>query len=367
MKRLLAFVLLLVPVFAWSQKPTPEDEKALLDTEYAWCQAYLKGDVDALAQIEHDGYVLIEPNGSTTSKQDEIKSIKSGSVRFHSLSSHELSVRVYGDTGIITGRTVVKLVEDNEPMEGIFQFSDTFVRQDGRWKVVLEQVNRLARTANSSVEPMPREGGWVKRHDEFVEIAKKGGVDVLFVGDSITDFWRQPERGLAVWEKNFAPLHAANFGISGDRTQHVLWRLRNGELDGIDPRAVVLMIGTNNTGLERDRLTPRNTTAEVIAGVTAIVTELRTKLPHAKILLLAIFPRGERTDDLQRIQIVEINAALAKLHAGKQVHYLDIGKKFLTTDGTLSKEIMPDFLHPGTKGYEIWADAIRDPLAQLLK
>src|SRR5690349_15529055 len=143
---------------------------------------------------------------------------------------------------------------------------------------------------NSAIRPAPREPGWMRRHDGFVEIAKKGGVDVLFLGDSITDFWRRDQTekqvgGKKVWDREFAPLRAANFGISGDRTQHVLWRLQNGELEGISPKAIVLMIGTNNTGFERDNTTPRNTPAETVAGVTAIVKTLRTKLPQSKILL----------------------------------------------------------------------------------
>lgn len=222
---------------------------------------------------------------------------------------------------------------------------------------------------NSAVRPEPRDAKWVARHQGFVEIAKQGGVDVLFLGDSITDAWRNPppRGGKATWDREFAPLRAANFGISGDRTQHVLWRLDNGEAQGISPKAVVLMIGTNNTGFEPDKVTPRNKPAEVAAGVVAVVNNLRAKFPQAKILLLAIFPRGEKPDHPQRVQIDEINRTIAKLHDGKTVHFLDIGQKFLTADGTLPKEIMPDFLHPQEKGYEIWAAAIKEPLARLLK
>jgi lysophospholipase L1-like esterase len=193
---------------------------------------------------------------------------------------------------------------------------------------------------------------------------------VLFLGDSITDFWRRDDKksgGKKVWDAHVAPLKAANFGISGDRTQHVLWRLENGELEGISPKAIVLMIGTNNTGFERDGKTPRNSPAEVIEGVTAIVKKLRTALPQAKILLLGIFPRGEKPDHPQRAQIAQINAALAKLGDRKAIHYLDLGPRFLKADGTLPKEFMPDFLHPGELGYEVWADAIKAPLAALLK
>jgi lysophospholipase L1-like esterase/ketosteroid isomerase-like protein len=367
MRKFIALILCLLPIIVWSQKPTPEDEKAILDTEYAWCQAYLKADPVALADIELDGYTLTDPQGHTVTKADEIAELKSGAIRFLELSSHELSVRVYGDTAIVTGRTVLKAIEDNEPHDGIFQFTDTFVRQNGRWRVAAEHVTRVAPTASYSTEPLPRDNAWIKRHEGFVEIAKKGGIDVLFLGDSITDNWRKPEQGLSVWETHFAPLHAANFGIGGDRTQHVLWRMQNGELTGLKPRVVVLMIGTNNTGFERDKLTPRNSTPDIITGVTAIVQGLRTQLPEAKILLLAIFPRAEESTDPVRLQIHEINNAIARLHDGKRIFFLDIGAKFLEPDGALPKDIMPDFLHPNTKGYEIWAEAIKQPLVDLLK
>jgi len=217
---------------------------------------------------------------------------------------------------------------------------------------------------NTAIAPVPREAGWLKRHAGFVAEAKKGDIDVLFIGDSITDAWRS--KGKPVWEKYFAPLKAANFGISGDRTQHVLWRLQNGEAAGYQPRAVVLMIGTNNTGKEKDSDQLRNTTPEIIAGVTAVVKELRKNFPKAKILLLGVFPRGEK-DSEARAQVAAVNKSIANLHNGKSVHYLDIGKKFLDAEGNLPKDIMPDLLHPNLKGYEIWAEAIEGKLQSLLK
>lgn len=169
-----------------------------------------------------------------------------------------------------------------------------------------------------------------------------------------------------MWDKYFAPLHAANFGISGDRTQHLLWRIQNGELDGISPKAIVLMIGTNNTGKEKDGVHPRNQPVEAFMGVSAIVHQIRIKLPKTKILLLAIFPRDHK-GDLTRIQVGRINGLIARLADGKVVRYLDIGPKFLRPDGTLPTDVMPDLLHPNRKGYEIWAKAIQQPLAEMLK
>jgi len=217
---------------------------------------------------------------------------------------------------------------------------------------------------NTATNPVPRDAKWVARHEGFVNEAKQGGIDVLFMGDSITDFWRN--RGSNVWNSYYAPLHAANFGISADRTQHVLWRIEHGELEGIHPKVVVLMIGTNNTGKEQDKKTIRNPPPEVIEGVTAVVQDIHAKLPETKILLLAIFPRAQPGDPF-RDQIKEINAAIAKLDDGKTVTFLDIGPKFLEPDGTLSKEIMPDLLHPSEKGYKIWAEAMQPTLNRLMK
>ena len=217
---------------------------------------------------------------------------------------------------------------------------------------------------NAATNPVPLGAGWVARHQSFVAQAKQGSIDILFMGDSITDFWRN--RGSNVWNQYYAPRRAANFGISGDRTQHVLWRMDNGELDGIKPKVVVLMIGTNNTGKERDNKTKRNTVSETIAGVQAVVADIRARLPDSKILLLGIFPRGALNDP-QRAQVALVNTVIAKLDDGKMIRFLDIGPKFLESDGTLPTSIMPDLLHPNEHGYQIWADAMEPTLAEMMK
>jgi len=224
----------------------------------------------------------------------------------------------------------------------------------------------VSRTAiiNTAIIPAPRDEKWMARHAGFVQEAQKGGIDILFLGDSITDGWRN--KGSNVWNKYYAPRRAANFGIGGDRTQHVLWRMEKGELDGIKPKVVVLMIGTNNTGKENDAGKIRNTVLETIAGVQAVVKELRAKLPDSKILLLAIFPRST-LDNPQRAQVALINTVIAKLDDGKTVRYLDIGPKFLGADGKVPEDIMPDFLHPNEQGYQIWADAMGPALDEMLK
>ncbi len=226
----------------------------------------------------------------------------------------------------------------------------------------------LAATAlaeNSAIVPVLRTSptNWVARHESFLAEAKQSKYDLVFLGDSITDGWRK--RGLEVWNKFYAPRHALNLGIGGDRTQHVLWRIEHGELKGLKPKVVVLMIGTNNTGKEKDG-SPRNSTAEIIEGVTAVVKKIRTKLPKSKLLLLAVFPRGA-VDAPQRAQIKEINDAIAKLDDGKKIKFLDIGKVFLAEDGSIPKTIMPDLLHPNAEGYQLWADAMEPTLAAMMK
>lgn len=218
---------------------------------------------------------------------------------------------------------------------------------------------------NTAIIPVLRTEptNWVARHEGFLAEAKSGKFEVVFIGDSITDGWRK--KGLEVWNKFYAPRHALNLGIGGDRTQHVLWRIEKGELDGLKPKVAVLMIGTNNTGKEKDG-SPRNSTPEIIEGVTAVVKAIQAKLPRTKLLLLAIFPRGT-VDAPQRDQIKEINQALAKLDDGKRVKCLDIGKVFLADDGSIPRTIMPDLLHPNEQGYRLWADAMEPTLAAMLK
>lgn len=229
----------------------------------------------------------------------------------------------------------------------------------------------LALTAsaeNTAIIPVPRTTvptNWMAMHESFIQRAKQGNLDLLFLGDSITAGWLWGNGGLNIWKKVYVPRHATDFGIGWDRTQNVLWRIENGELDGIKPRVIVLLIGTNNCGNEDDGK-PRNTTPEIIEGVTTIVRELRTRLPDSKILLFGIFPRGEKADPV-REQVKAVNAGLAKLDDGQRVKFLDIGSKLLAPDGTLSRDIMPDLLHPNEKGYQIWSDALEGPLEQMLK
>ena len=209
----------------------------------------------------------------------------------------------------------------------------------------------------STVVPAPRaDKWWQDRQDSFNARIKQGNADLLFIGDSITHGWEGG--GKAVWEKFYAKRNAVNLGIGGDQTQHVLWRLENGNLEGISPKLAVLMIGTNNSA--------SNKPEEIAEGVKAIVAKLQAKLPQIKVLVLAIFPRDADNNGRLRQVNNKTNEIIAKLADNKNVFYLDIGPKFLEADGTLSKDIMPDLLHPNEKGYAIWAEAIEPTVAKLL-
>jgi len=209
--------------------------------------------------------------------------------------------------------------------------------------------------------------GFRTKHANNVALAQKGGIDLLFMGDSITDFWRNagaagvanpPRAGKAIFEKYYGDMKTANFGIGGDLTQGVLYRLQNGEGQGFQPKAIMLMIGTNNAAT--------CSSAEIAEGVGAIVLEMRKDFPDAKILLLGIFPRGNPGDPVRRT-VLGVNPLIAKLDDGQHVFYLDIGSKFLDADGVLQPDIMADKLHPNEKGYVIWAEAVKGPLSQLMK
>jgi lysophospholipase L1-like esterase len=194
-----------------------------------------------------------------------------------------------------------------------------------------------------------------KRHQKFLERARQGNVDLLFLGDSITEQWRDN----AVWKQYYAPLNAANFGISGDAIENVLWRVGEGELDPklIKPKVIVLLIGTNNVG--------GDSTRDIVEGLKNLVKVIREKAPDSKLLLLGIFPCQQKRNKWRR-QIEDINAQIAKLDDGKMVRFLDLSAKFVEPDGSISKEIMPDHMHPGLKGYRLWAEGMEPLLAEML-
>jgi len=209
---------------------------------------------------------------------------------------------------------------------------------------------------SAATTPVSRtDAWWQERHIACVNATKKGGIDVAFIGDSITQGWESS--GRAAWDASFAPLKAANFGFSGDRTQHVLWRIQNGEVTAANPKVIVMMIGTNNLAADQP--------AQVAEGVCAIVDELLAKT-RAKILLLGIFPRAEAPENPLRLAAAEATRLFyARLH-NPRVNELDIGKSLTRTDGTLRMLLLPDALHLNAAGYSIWAKAILPTVRKLL-
>ncbi len=197
--------------------------------------------------------------------------------------------------------------------------------------------------------------GFMKRHAVFVAVAKKRKAQVVFLGDSIFARWGWPSN-LEQFRDEFGQYSAANFGIGGDRTQHVLWRVVNGEFDGFTPKVVVLMIGTNNAR------TAANPPEQVAAGNRNIIAAIHTRSPEAKVLLHPIFPRGSVSAS-RRKKVV--NALILSFRDGKRVHFFDVNDRFLDSGGKVLATLMPDRLHLRALGYQVRALAIRDKLAEL--
>lgn len=212
-----------------------------------------------------------------------------------------------------------------------------------------------ARTEASAVTPAIKDQ---HRHEQFLSRIKEGEINLLFLGDSITDGW--PRGGEWTWLK-FAPYHPANFGISGDRTEHVLWRIQNGELEGIHPKVAVIMIGTNNIG-QNESEKPE----WAAAGVKKILDVVHEKLPSTKVLLLGVFPRDVKANE-KRAATVAINEIISKYGDGDKTQYLDIGQVFLDASGEIPNDVMPDRLHPSAKGYELWYNAMAPTLDKMMK
>lgn len=205
----------------------------------------------------------------------------------------------------------------------------------------------------------------MEAHRQLLDKAKQGRIDIYFEGDSIVRRWGATDYPdlLANWTENFYGWNAANFGWGADRTQNILWRLQNSELDGVDPKVIVLLAGTNNVGTQPG---DEATVTEIASGVKAIVDLCRQKAPNATIILTAIFPRNDNMAVMPTI--TRINENIAKLADGKHVRFLNINGSLADKDGKLVHGVLNerDKLHPTLKGYQIWADALKPIFRELV-
>lgn len=203
-------------------------------------------------------------------------------------------------------------------------------------------------------------------HQQLLEKARKGGIDLYFVGDSITRRWGSSDAMygdfLANWRSNFFGWNAADFGWGGDTTANILWRLRHGELDGVKPKVIVILAGTNDIGPSVDRQADPTKVESTVAGIREILATCRQKAPRAKIVLTAIFPRRDNPS----ATIGAVNAQLAKLADGKRIRFLDVNANFGDTHNQPAEGMTVDGLHPTVRGYQVWADGLRPILTEWL-
>ena len=220
-------------------------------------------------------------------------------------------------------------------------------------------VRAFAAEAKVPLPATPRkqpDADWEKKHVEFSEVAKKGGIELLFMGDSITHGWESS--GKQAWAKNFASSNVANFGIGGDRTEHILYRFQNGELDGISPKLIVLLIGTNNcaSGHKPD---------DIALGIRAILDTVKSKSPQSKVLLISILPRAD--DPAKEAACTAVNALIQKFDDnGANVKFLDIRKSFMDGEKQNADAFAADHLHLSAKGYDVFAAVILPAIKQML-
>ncbi|MCM8527651.1 MAG: GDSL-type esterase/lipase family protein [Lentisphaeraceae bacterium] len=200
-------------------------------------------------------------------------------------------------------------------------------------------------------------GAWYNIHKSYVERSKKGNVDTVFIGDSITMGWNQNKE---TFHKNFGD-KAVNYGIGGDTTRQILWRIDNGMLDGISPKLVVLKIGTNNLYNDFNSGSDK----EIAKGIKAVVAKLQSKLPEAKIILLGILPRQ---NEYFSGRILKINKQIKELGDSKTIYYFDMGNHFIEKFGVMKKELFTkDKLHLGPEGYKLWAKLMKPMYDKLMK
>jgi len=227
--------------------------------------------------------------------------------------------------------------------------------------LLLALIAGTACSANSSVNPAATpaiRNTWMDQHDRIDARLKQGPSEILFIGDSITYNWASNSRGKPVWDQHYAKMNVVNMGISGDKTENILWRLRNGSLDQVTPKVAVVLAGTNNIH--------RDSPEQIAQGVEAIVNEILTSCPSCRVLLMGVFPRGYQPNAPERSKIIEVNRRISQMADNPRVRFLDIGAQLLDENGVLTRELSPDALHPLAKGYEIWAHAMNPILREML-
>lgn len=212
---------------------------------------------------------------------------------------------------------------------------------------------------NSALIPKPRKGRIAPRQTLVLQRAKdnQGPCDVELIGDSITQNWERG--GQKAWQDHFGSLKTLNFGVYGDEIQNVLWRISQGQLEGVKPKVAIVLIGTNNSNGHD------NTAQEIVEGIQAIVNEIHKRQPGTKVLVLGIFPRGTPTSP-ERLKVEQVDQLLPRLDDGKTDFYMDIGSIFLGSDNLVSKDVVSDGIHPSPAGYELWAKTMEPKLKELL-
>jgi beta-glucosidase len=210
---------------------------------------------------------------------------------------------------------------------------------------------------NTALTPVARNNFWLERHRSINARVEKGNADIVFIGDSITQGWEGA--GSDVWDRFYTRRNAVNLGVTGDRTEHVIWRLENGNLKGIEPKVAVIQIGTNNGR--------SNTPEEIAEGVGRIVSIVQENCANTNIILMSIFPRGRDANSKSRIVNSKVNEIIARLADDETTFFVNISDRYVDDDGVLSTDVFPDLLHPNESGYLIWAEAIDPMLTRLLK
>ncbi|MDD7983943.1 GDSL-type esterase/lipase family protein [Lentisphaera marina] len=221
-----------------------------------------------------------------------------------------------------------------------------------------EPVKNTTRASTAVKQNKKAARWWLRRHQEkLTQKEQLGDVQVVFLGDSITHAWDKYQEP---WNQYFAKYNALNIGFSGDRTENVLWRLENGAVDGIKPKVLVMMIGTNNAGKYKEA------SAETAIGVKAILQDLRQRLPKTKILMLAIFPRGKDDSSPMRQLTMGTDEIIKTYADDKNIFFMNINKIFLDDKRIVHRSVMRDFLHPSKDMYPKWAEAISPKITELM-